>query len=47
MGIAAPAESPSGFPGVGQERGGEAAGAMAGSTGRGPGSENQFISSGF
>jgi hypothetical protein len=58
MGIAAPAESPKGFPGVGQERGGEAAGALAGSiplrgtslsrwTGRGPGSENQFTSSDF
>ena len=34
MGIAAPAESPKGFPGVGQERGGEAAEALTGSTGR-------------
>ncbi len=47
MGIATPAESPSGFPGVGQVRGGKAAGALAGSTGRGPGSENPFTSSGF
>jgi len=47
MGIAAPAESPKGFPGVGQERGGEAAGALAGSTGRGPCSGGLFTSSGF
>jgi len=47
MSIAAPAESPSGFPGAGRVRGGEAAGALAGSTGRGPCSENLFIFSDF
>jgi hypothetical protein len=43
MSISAPAESPSGFPGVGQVRGGEAAAALADSTGRGPCAEYQLF----
>jgi len=43
MSIAAPAVSQKGFPGVGQVRGGEAAVALTGSTGRGPCAELELF----